>query len=74
MKKKGANCIEGCSTGARVQHYEFRVQTAKMKWVILGCNAGATWVQSGFKEGATREQSKCKVSEKPGAKWVQSGV
>ena len=57
-----------------MQHYEFRVQTAKMKWVILGCNAGATWVQSGFKEGATREQSKCKVSEKPGAKWVQSGV
>ena len=56
-----------------MQHYEFRVQTAKMKWVILGCNAGATWVQSGFKEGATREQRKCKVIEKHGAKQVQRG-
>ena len=52
FEKKGTNCIEGCSTGARMQHYEFRVQTAKMKWVNLGCNAGATWVQSGFKTGA----------------------
>ena len=31
--KKGANCIEGCSTGARVQDDGLRVQTAKMKWV-----------------------------------------